>query len=203
MILIFSKTEVKVLIALNMKETVTSRLRSHFFNAFVHTGSSNYTYCEICSTCHHLLCLPLANLSSLSPSRTEQLSETIMVELLHLCLYASDLFGEMLRPSKEIKLLNRALRENESLVLHGEALKASYPLLCCFWVFFIIPESPRWLFWRSANRLSYSGTEEIIVSSTIERVAIDSERPADDVQCNAVSLAMKAFSTSKPSSLDS
>ncbi|XLS74349.1 hypothetical protein HN51_031214 [Arachis hypogaea] len=123
----------------------------------------------------------IANLSSLSPSRTEQLSETIMVELLHLCLYASDLFGEMLRPSKEIKLLNRALRENESLVLHGEALKASYPLLCCFWVFFIIPESPRWLFWRSANRLSYSGTEEIIVSSTIERVAIDSERPADDV----------------------
>ncbi|XLU73952.1 hypothetical protein S245_033005 [Arachis hypogaea] len=28
-----------------------------------------------------------------------------------------------------------------------------------------------------------TGTEEIIVSSTIERVAIDSERPADDVQC--------------------
>ncbi|QHO39439.1 Cysteine synthase [Arachis hypogaea] len=41
--------------------------------------------------------------SSISPSRTEQLSETIMIELLHLCLYASDLFDEMLHPSKEIK----------------------------------------------------------------------------------------------------
>ncbi|XP_072086231.1 sugar transporter ERD6-like 9 isoform X1 [Arachis hypogaea] len=97
-------------------------------------------------------CIQGANLSSLSPSRTEQLSETIMVELLHLCLYASDLFDEMLRPSKEIKLLNRSLRENESLVLHGEALKASYPLLCCFWVFFIIPESPRWLVKRDRGK---------------------------------------------------
>ncbi|KAL4382063.1 hypothetical protein AHAS_Ahas04G0196000 [Arachis hypogaea] len=42
--------------------------------------------------------------SSISPSRTEQLSETIMIELLHLCLYASDLFDEMLHPSKEIKV---------------------------------------------------------------------------------------------------
>ncbi|RYR61326.1 hypothetical protein Ahy_A04g018485 isoform A [Arachis hypogaea] len=56
--------------------------------------------------------------SSISPSRTEQLSETIMIELLHLCLYASDLFDEMLHPSKEIKILS----PNISLLIAFEAL---------------------------------------------------------------------------------
>ncbi|XP_057741626.1 RNA polymerase sigma factor sigF, chloroplastic [Arachis stenosperma] len=47
------------------------------------------------------------------------------------------------------------------------------------------------------NILSSSGIEEIAASSTTERVALDSERLADDLQCNAVSLAMKALSASK------
>ncbi|MED6207115.1 hypothetical protein PIB30_032947 [Stylosanthes scabra] len=47
------------------------------------------------------------------------------------------------------------------------------------------------------NILSSSGIEEIAVSSTLEHVAVDSERPADDMKCNAVSLAMKALSASK------
>lgn len=46
-------------------------------------------------------------------------------------------------------------------------------------------------------RLTSSGTGEIGTSSTIEHVAVDLERPADGMQCNAVSLAMKALSASK------
>ncbi|KAK7267707.1 hypothetical protein RIF29_20385 [Crotalaria pallida] len=47
------------------------------------------------------------------------------------------------------------------------------------------------------NLLTSSQAEEIAASSTLQNVTVESERPADDVQCNSVSLAKKALLASK------
>lgn len=54
------------------------------------------------------------------------------------------------------------------------------------------------LLWPSLqNLLTSSQAGEIVSASTLQHVTIDSERPADGVQCNAVSLAKKALLASK------
>lgn len=46
-------------------------------------------------------------------------------------------------------------------------------------------------------RLASSQAGEIVAAATLQHVTVDSERPADGVQCNAVSLAKKALLASK------